>query len=240
MLYVFFSGGFFMKKIFMLLVFCLFGAIGLFAQSEVEDEKTALEKEASPDMKALQTAYSLAEYGYENNSASALIEAAEILAQIQTQKLETEVNQEGEKVGTEKADAYTAEKLIADGKKLAGKDKSLAKWIAEVEKLVKNTSGTRGAMGGPKIGEWCIYGNGGRCYCNIMFRGGELAAVLASSYNSCDLDIYIYDKYGNLVVKDSSYALDAFVSWYPRYDAIYKVVVKNASQKDAYCIVGTN
>ena len=228
-----------MKKIAILLSLCLLGTVGVFAQNEAEEEKPSIEKNVSPDIKALQTAYSLAEYGYENNSASALIESAEILAQIPTQKLDAEVTSEGIKVGTEKAESHTAEKLLEDGKKLAGKDKSLSKWISEVEKLVKS-SGKRGAMGGPRIGEWCVYGNGGRGCCDVLFRGGELASVFAYSYNNCDLDIYIYDKYGNLIVKDSSYDLDAYVSWYPRYDAIYRVVVKNTSYKDAYTIVMTN
>lgn len=228
-----------MKKIAFVLVLCMIGTARIFAQNETEEDKPSIEKSVSPDIKALQTAYSLAEYGYENNSASALIEAAEILAQVPTQKLDAEVTSEGSKVGTEKADSYTAEKLLADGKKLAGKDKSLSKWISEVEKLVKS-SGKRGAMGGPKIGEWCVYGDGGRTYCHCMFRGGELATVFAGSYNNCDLDLYIYDKYGNLVVKDTSYDLDAFVSWYPRYDAIYEIVVKNTSRKDAYAIMLTN
>lgn len=228
-----------MKKLTMVLVVCMISLIAIFAQSEIDEEKPAVDKAVSPDIKALQTAYALAEYGYENNSASALIEAAEILAEIPTQNLDADVSAEGNKIGTEKSESYTAEKLLADGKKLAGKNKNLSKWIAEVEKLVNN-SGKRGAMGGPKIGEWCVYGNGGRSYCDILFSGGELATVFAYSYNNCDLDIYIYDKYGNLVVKDTSYDLDACVSWYPRYDMIYRVIVKNTSYKDAYAIIMTN
>jgi len=51
----------------------------LFAQTGAEGNKPEAAP-SSPEMSALQTAYSLAKYGYANESASALIGAAEILA----------------------------------------------------------------------------------------------------------------------------------------------------------------
>jgi len=67
------------KKPLLSAVFCIIAA-SAFAQVGADGTKSAA-GEASPAMAALQTAYSLARYGYANESASALIEAAEILAQ---------------------------------------------------------------------------------------------------------------------------------------------------------------
>ena len=72
-----------MKKI--LAIICLCGlSIAAFAQ----EEKPVSDKKASPELAALQTAAGLVRYGYENYSATALIEAAKIIAETPVQELD--------------------------------------------------------------------------------------------------------------------------------------------------------
>ena len=230
-----------MKKI-GLFLFGAFIATLAFAQSEMDEKKAVIEQEASADISAIQTANALAKYGYANDSASALIEAAEILAQVPTQKLDATVEQQGKSAEGEKAaskTAYTAEKLLMDGKKLAGKDKSLAKWISKVEKLVKN-SGTRGAVGGPKYQYSWAYGGGGKTRFNIPFYANESAEIYIDSIDYADLDLYVYDENWNLIAKDTSYDLDCYVRFYPRWTGRFYVIIKNTSRWDSCFQIFTN
>ena len=68
-----------MKKIFSLICILAF-AYNAFAQ----EEKTELVKPMSPSVAALQTGAALAQYGYDNFSATSLIEAARILGTTET------------------------------------------------------------------------------------------------------------------------------------------------------------
>ena len=155
-----------MKKIGLVLAGALL-ATSVFAQAEKQPEieaKEELKAPVSEEMASIQTAFQLAEYGYKNGSASSLLCAAEILAQVPKQEMKTKATQD--ESGTKEAQAekkqYTAEQLLADGKKLAGKDKTLLAYAKTVEKLVK--AGTRGAFGGPKYDFSYVYGNSKTSY----------------------------------------------------------------------------
>lgn len=100
-------------------------AVSLFAQTQPKPrDKPAAEQKPSDALSALQTAYNLAKYGYSNSSASALICAAEILVQTSTSALGSSGTQSaasGPSAVT--TPEYTPANLLADAKKLAGKDK---------------------------------------------------------------------------------------------------------------------
>ena len=72
-----------MKKI-MVVICMLATAMACFAQ----EEKKAANRPPSPEMTAIQTAIGLAKYGYANYSATALAEAAKILAETPVQDLD--------------------------------------------------------------------------------------------------------------------------------------------------------
>lgn len=229
------------RKILSIFAIALF-ATSAFAQKEMEEEKPFIEQETSDEITSLQTAYALAKYGYANNSASALIGAAEILAQIPMQDLNATVEQQGEKAENGKEPSktgYSAEKLLEDGKKLAGKDKTLAKWISEVEKLVKK-SGTRGAVGGPKYQYSWAYGYNGKTQFRVPFYAREVAEIYIDSIDYADLDLYVYDENWNLITKDTSYSMDCYVRFYPRWTGRFYVIVKNTSAWDSCFQIFTN
>lgn len=230
-----------MKRAFLFFA-AIFAAVTVSAQSELDEEKPKLEQSVSEEMKSLQTAYSLAEYGYANNSSSALIGAAEILAQISTQELGITPEKKGEKAESEKPaseSGFTAEKLLEDGKKLAGKDKTMLQWAAKVEKLLKK-SGTRGAVGGPKYDYSFAYGYNGTTRYKIPFYAGRFAEVMVRSIDYADLDLYIYDENWNLITKDTSYNLGCYASFVPKWTGSFWIVIKNTSPWDCCYGMFTN
>ncbi len=225
-----------MKKIAMILMAGVLSATMVFAE---EAKKPELKPLASAEMQAIRTATSLAEYGYANDSASALIGAAEILAQVNTQKGELKSEKKGDGgEEVEKPTDFTAEQLLKDGKKLAGKDKTMLKWAAEVEKSIKKS--TRGAVGGPqKMMDW-IPGLGGYATYYVNCYGGEELEIYIHSLNGKELDVEIYDANGNFIGSDASYTADAYISVVPYYTQTMYFVVRNNSLLKGYFEIYTN
>jgi hypothetical protein len=212
-----------MKKIPLLVIFTLIG-FSLFAQT---GNKPAAEP-LPADLLALQTANSLARYGYSAQSASALIGAAEIYARIRTQPLGVQPQRSDTAAATVTTPEFTPANLLADGKKLAGKDKTLLAWAAEVEKSL-NTR-TRGAVGGPKSAV-DIIGVGNTHTYPLNLRGGERTDIALFGDASSDLDIYVFDSYGNLIVGDEGNTDIARLWVVPTVTGAFTVVVKNCGPR---------
>ncbi len=231
-----------MKRTILVLGFAMFASF-VFAQAQGQPEietKEELKTPVSEEMASIQTAFQLAEYGYKNGSASSLLCAAEILAQVPTQKMETKATQDesGEKDGNSEKKEFTAAQLLEDGKKLAGKDKTLLAYAKTVEKKVK--AGTRGAFGGPKYDFSYVYGSSRVSYYNVGFVAGRYAEVDVYSLDGADLDLYVYDSNWNLIDKDTSYSSSAWVSFIPRWDGNFHIIVKNNSRYRSYFELYTN
>ena len=231
-----------MKKIGLVLAGALFATL-LFAQQSNQPEieaKEELKAPVSEEMASIQTAFQLAEYGYKNGSASSLICAAEILAQVPKQEMKTKAKKETSETIEDAPDKkqYTAKQLLADGKKIAGKDKTLLAYAKNVEKLVK--AGTRGAFGGPGYDYDIVYGSDTATYNNIGFVAGRYAEISVYSDNGADLDLYVYDSNWNLIDKDTSYSSSAYCSFVPRWDGNFHIVVKNNSRYASWYEIYSN
>ena len=231
-----------MKKFGLLLTGALF-ATSLFAQASKQPEieaKEELKAPVSEEMASIQTAFQLAEYGYKNGSASSLLCAAEILAQIPKQEMKEKATQDesGSSDTQSEKKEFTAEQLLEDGKKLAGKDKTLLAYAKTVEKLVK--AGTRGAFGGPKYSFSSVYGKSRTSYYNVGFVAGRYAEIDVYSMDGADLDLYVYDSNWNLIDKDTSYSSSAWVSFVPRWDGNFHIVVVNNSRYRSWFELFTN
>ena len=61
----------------------------------------------------------------------------------------------------------------------------------------------------------------------LNFIGGEKAEVRIKGDGDTDLDLYIYDSKGNLIVKDEGWTDSAEVSWTPSKTEQFKIVIKN-------------
>lgn len=227
-----------MKKILSLFVVSFFSIV-LFAQG-LNETKINQVSDNSGDINNIKLGYQLANYGYENDSATALLQAAEILSQIKMQPLEVETKASGES-SSEKAEiesSFDIEKLIADAKKLGKKDKNIQAWAKELEKTSKTS--TRGAVGGAKWADGFVYGNNGCTYYDIFFRANELAEVTVASYNGADLDLYIYDQNGNLIAYDELNYTDCYVNFVPKWTGNFTLYIWNRNNWNSNFRLTTN
>lgn len=220
-----------MKKILFFSIIAL-GAVMVSCNkpAQVTEEKAEIASPASQELNAIRTAQELAKYGYEVESASALIEAANILASTPTQDLDAnaEVDQPKEGV-TDKAEekSLCPQALLTVAKELAGDDAILLSMIAKVEtKLAAQAEGTRGAKGGPKYDSDRVLAHD-YVYYNIVFYANEIAEVAVSGDGDTDLDLYVYDANGNLITSDTDYTDDCYVRWVPAWTGTFKIKIVN-------------
>lgn len=224
-----------MKKIFAILCLC-----GLSIAAFAQEEKPASDKKASPELAALQTAAGLAKYGYENYSATALIEAARIIAETPVQDLDAQGTPSEAQTVTEKPTRLrlNPEELLADAQKYAGKDKVVVNYAKQVEKIVKG-GGTRGAVGGPRYGEGRVYGKTYTDY-EIKFWASELAEVIVIGDGDNDLDLYIYDQNGNLIASDTDYTDQCVCRWVPAWTGTFRIRIVNRGAIYSDFAIATN
>lgn len=202
-----------------------------------EKKDAAKPKDAS--IARIQLANELAKYGYETYSASALIEAAQILSEVQTQSLEgikyeqgkgKDVKSDGEKAG------ITVKQLIADAKDFAAGDETL---LTLADKIKTDGNSTRGAVGGPKSGSTVVYGGSTDTY-TVYFKSNVPAEVAVSGNGATDLDLYVYDENGNLIAGDDDYSDDCYVCWTPRWTGNFIIKVVNRGRYNNYYNIATN
>ena len=210
-----------MKKFLLIACFC-----GLSIAAFAQEEKPESNKAASPQMSALQTAAGLAKYGYANYSATALVEAAKIFAETQTQPMEVEAERGKSETVTEKDNAvsFDPSQLVADARKFAGKDKVVLAYVNQVEKSLKSGA-TRGAVG-PKGQRDRVYGKDVNSY-KVKFWASELAEVCVSGDGDTDLDLYVFDENGNQIGSDTDYTDECVVRWVPAWTGTFIIKVVN-------------
>lgn len=232
-----------MKKVLLISVIT-FGALMVSCNTSKQsnEQKEEITDQTSSEITAIRIAMSLAKYGYEAESASALIEAADILSSVSTQELEAEIEK-----GTETADqSEKAEKaqitpvqLIADAREftedanlLAIADKILAKMSAQSE-------GARGALGGPKRSYSSVNANSSDNYV-VKFWAKELAEILVSGDGDTDLDLYVYDENGNLVASDTDYSDDCYARFRPAWTGPFRIKIVNRGRVYNRYVIVTN
>jgi hypothetical protein len=181
----------------------------------------------SADLEALKTAHNLAKYGYRTESPSALITAAEMLAQVQTQPLgaEAEVSEAASDEGVkEEKPEFTPVNLLADARKFAAGDTALLAWADDVEAIA--SVATRGAVGGARYQVDRVRAGATNTY-KLAFRNDGIAEIVVAGDGDTDLDLYVYDSNGVLIGYDEDYSDDCYVSWWPKWTGAFTIVVKN-------------
>jgi hypothetical protein len=86
--------------------------------------------------------------------------------------------------------------------------------------------GFAGAVGGPKASTTRVNARATDVY-TIDFRGGEAARVTVRGDGDTDLDLYVYDEFGNLITKDDDNTDYCVASWTPRFTGPFTVRVVN-------------
>ena len=224
-----------MKKLLLIACFC-----GLSIAAFAQEEKPASDKKASPELTALQTAAGLARYGYENYSATALIEAAKIISETKVQPIEGEGVPAEPQTVSEKTTRLrlNPEELLSDALKYAGKDKVVIAYAKQVKKSI-NTGSTRGAVGGPKYGEGRVYGKSSTDW-TAKFWANELAEVIVIGDGDNDLDVYVYDSNGNLIASDTDYTDQCVCRWVPAWTGTFIIRIVNRGAIYSNYAIATN
>lgn len=214
-----------MKKI-ILLVSMLVATLGTTAQTI--EEKPEINGESSESLAAVRLANELLRYGYTNKSTLALLDALQIFSENPTQRLNTtregsevdESNMEGKKAKV----SFDYDTVLADAKKFAAGDKNLLALIENIDAEAKGAQ--RGSVNGPSRHYDAVNGNSTDIY-QISFIAGKLAEILVSGDGDTDLDLYVYDSNGNLIVSDTDYTDDCYVRWVPAWTGRFIVKIVN-------------
>ena len=94
-----------------------------------------------------------------------------------------------------------------------------------------------GAKGGPKGAEGVVKPLETDQFV-VVFRGGELASVAVSGDGDTDLDLFVYDEFGNLVASDSDDTDDCLAAWVPRVNGRFIIhVVNRGLLSNAYGLI---
>lgn len=186
----------------------------------------------------LRIAAELSKYGYANNDALSLIQAARMSKQagytVAAQEKTTEGGQDTTDESAKKGQvSLDPAKLLADAKTMAGNDGVMLAIIDDVN------SNVRGASGGQKYTTERVNAKSTDVY-KIQFRGGEMAMVIVIGDGDTDLDLYVYDSSGNLVASDTDYSDDCVVSWVPRWTSTYTIKVVNRGNVYNRYVIRTN
>lgn len=206
--------------------------------SFAQEKSSEASQPASEQMVQLRLASDLAKYGYETYSASALIEAARILAAVPTRELTPESFTKGEGAADDKAPKaeFTVEQLLKDARDYADGNATLLA-LADQVKVDNGTS--RGRVGGAAEHDDCVRANCTHTY-TLRFIAGELAEVAVIGDGDTDLDLYIYDSNGNLIEKDDDYTDRCYCSWTPKWTGAFKIEIMNRGGVCNYYTLYTN
>ena len=223
-----------MRKMFIIAAMGMM-TLGASAQNVMDDNGKST-NQPSDGIAQVQLANQLAQYGYDNSSASALIEAAAILVEVGGQDLQAEYQRgEGADIKGERT-AVTPAQLIADAKRYAEGDKTL---LAMADKVKLNGT-SRGPVGpGARRSSTYVLANSTDVF-TIRFPGDKLAEVFVSGDGDTDLDLYVYDENNNLIESDVDYTDQCYVSWTPAWTGPFKVKVVNRGNVRNYYSIWTN
>lgn len=186
----------------------------------------------------LRLAAELSKYGYANNDALSLIQAARMSKQAgytaSAQEKTTEGGQNAADNAAKKGQvSLDPAKLLADAKTMAGDDGVMLAIIDDVN------SNVRGAVGGEKYTTERVNAKGTDVY-KIQFRADELAMVIVIGDGDTDLDLYVYDANGNLVASDTDYSDDCVVTWVPRWTGTFTIKIVNRGNVYNKYVIRTN
>ena len=94
------------------------------------------------------------------------------------------------------------------------------------------------AVGGPYRMFYTIPANSWVSY-NITYHGGELAEAWADGYGN-DVDMEVYDPYGNLIEWDRLDDDEPYCEWTPGRTRTYRIVIKNCEPYAVRARINTN
>lgn len=172
----------------------------------------------------------LAAYGFENEDAAALVEAANILLDIDVTEAEFEVAQASEAAEDEQSKeekpAVTVDELLNKALEFGAEQAQIDAVKARQAQIAEMDPSARGARGGAKVVTDIVYSHSNcEYYCD--FYGGQAAAVVVSGDGDTDLDLYIYDEGRHLITYDDDYTDQCVCTFTPSWTGRFYMKVVN-------------
>lgn len=217
-------------------------------ESNISIEAKAKPNPVAEDVANLSLAHSLIQYGRKTNSPEALITAAGILAKVKTSKIAAAPKQEKNqpepsgKVAARTegvAPQNTPAALLAEAKKMSSNSPPVVALADQVAMAIGQQVTLRGAVGGPKSAAIRLPAYTSDVY-TAEFYGGEIAKVAVVGDGYTDLDLYVYDENGNLIVADTNYNDECLVTWVPRWTGKFLIKVRNRGSDYNDYVIMTN
>ncbi len=179
-------------------------------------------------------------YGHRTGTPEPYIAAARIMIETPISDPQYERRAEnGEGSGSEASDktgvpGLNLIQLLRTARELAADDENLLAVISELE-----ASMTKGRVGGPGMANDRVEANSSLYY-EAAFRGGETARFEIVGDGDTDLDCFVYDEYGTLIVSDTDYTDHCVLVWTPARTGAYEIVVQNLGGVWNGIVVTTN
>ena len=196
----------------------------------------------------LNQAASLIRYARDQESAVAMIAAAQMLRRLRLDEDEARfgtVKSEGAAEGDvesapDGATTLDPAALLAEAKPWATGNPLLRELIdVEMKKPASSASGTLGAVGGAKYHVKRIRSGEIQTF-TLDFRAGEVAAVSIDGNGKSDLDVYVFDENGRPVGRDVGKSDVCRVVWTPQWTGTFSVKLKNEGRSKNTYRIATN
>lgn len=214
-----------MKKVlFLSFILCAI-SFGAFAQDVEKKEEVKVKNQ---NARLLMLGTELSNYGYENKSAIALLEAARILSAVPTREIKAEKVVFSEKSSEATTTSVEPKTLIADARRFAENDKTIQTLADKVENEIVEASNRdmRGESDACGSGYVTIAPNSYVMY-TLTCRAGYVCEVGVVGGTHTDIDAYIYDANGNLIDSDADGSSSCYLSWVPRWTGSFVLQIVN-------------
>lgn len=200
----------------------------------------------------LSQATALVHYAQENESATAMLAAVQMLERVPASENSSRFGTKksgpenpGEQVkeskkGETAAPTLDPEKLLAQAKPWAKDNANLTALLdAEAAKAKSSAGGTLGSTRGAIYHRDSVNARAWDDY-TISFYGGEVARVGVVGDGDTDVDLYVYDENGHLIAKDDDRTAECVVQFTPRWTGPFRVRVVNNGYVYSNYILMTN
>lgn len=109
--------------------------------------------------------------------------------------------------------------------------------IALVAALSAASPLSAGALPGPKATREVVSADSTDTY-SVIFEGLERAEIAVIGDGDTDLDLYVYDEFGNLIESDDDSTDQCYVTFFPRRTGRFTIrIVNRGSVYNRYAIV---
>lgn len=155
-----------------------------------------------------------------------LRDGADRIGQGETEAVEGEADGQAQEKGETPAPTADIRALLEEARAWASGDEHVTALIEkELAKPVQQ-GGTLGSTTGPIVHNGRIDARSRLTY-QVTFQAGELARVAVVGDGDTDLDLYIFDQNGNLIVQDIDFSDRCLVEWTPRWTGTFYIRIVN-------------